>query len=191
MITELTEKAKNYAISKHENPSNSQRYGNAPYSKHLQDVIDVANKLHYIDDCDKETVYCSIWCHDTVEDTETTPNLLKKMFNNKIAAIVLAVSNERGWDKKEILFKTLPKIWQNRLAKFVKLCDRIANTANSKSGADERSDGLFKRYKNEYPVFRFALKKNGEYDDMWTELDKLYQFHECNFCKRYEHEEEH
>lgn len=173
----LIEKAKTYAFEKHNQPSGSQRYGSAPYSKHLEDVKDVADRyIHYIEEKDREDVFCSTFLHDAVEDTETTPNLLKKLFNNKIAAIVLAVSNERGWDKKEILFKTLPKIWQNKLAIFVKLCDRIANTTNSKNRSDEFSCSAYERYKTEYPIFRFALKIKGLYPDMWNELDNLYDY---------------
>lgn len=173
----LTEKAKNYAFKMHDEPSQSQRYGSAPYSKHLMDVKAFKDKYaYYLDSDEHEDTECAIFLHDVVEDTETTPNMLKHLFNNRIAGIVLSVSNERGWDKKEVLFKTLPKIWQNRLAKFVKLCDRLANTTNSKNGYDKKSASLFVRYKEEYPVFRYALKVNGEFDDMWDELDKLYGY---------------
>lgn len=171
----LAEKARKFAFEKHNQPSKSQRYGSAPYSKHLEDVVAVMKRyLKYLDESEIEDVECACWSHDEVEDTDTTPKLLKQLFNDRIAGIVLAVSNERGWDKKEVLFKTLPKIWQNRLAKFVKLCDRIANTTNSKSGVDDRSAELYERYKYEYPVFKFALKVDGEFDDMWEELDELY-----------------
>lgn len=173
---ELVEKAKKYAFNKHDNPA-GQRYGNAPYSKHLQDVIGVAERyIHYLKEDEREDVLCAIWCHDTVEDTNTTPNDLKTLFNDRVASIVLAVSNERGWDKKEILFKTLPKMWKNRLFIFVKLCDRIANTTNSKNGYDDLSYELYKRYKNEYSVVRYALKLNGDFEDMWKELDTLNDF---------------
>lgn len=161
----------------HNQPSQSQTYGDAPYSKHLEDVMNVAKRyINYLEADEVEDTFCGIYLHDTVEDTETTPNKLKKEFNNRVAQIVLAVSNERGWDKKEIMFKTLPKIWQNRLAKFVKLCDRIANTSTSKSGYDSKSKSLFERYSTEYPVFKYALKVRGEFEDMWSELDTLYGY---------------
>lgn len=182
----LVEKAKNYAYEKHNKPSECQRYGNAPYSKHLDDVKSVKDRYaYYLKDSEQEDVDAAIYLHDTVEDTDTTPNKLKKEFNNRIASIVLAVSNERGWDKKEILFKTLPKIWKNRLYIFVKLCDRIANTTNSKNGYDKRSEDLFKRYSYEYPVFRYALREiDGkiDFEDMWKELDDLYEYNQCSYC---------
>jgi (p)ppGpp synthase/HD superfamily hydrolase len=177
MDISLINKVKEYAVNMHNKPSKSQRYGAAPYSKHLIDVVEFAEKyLYYLNDDEQTDVLCACWAHDLVEDTEATPNKLKKLFNDVIAKVVLAVSNERGWDKKEILFKTLPKIWQNRLAKFVKLCDRLANGTNSKNGYDERSKSLYERYAEEYPVFRYALKEKGEFDNMWAELDSIFKY---------------
>ena len=181
MKTELTEKAKNYAFDKHNNPADAQTYGHAPYSKHLEDAYEVAKRyIKYLNEDEIEDTLCAVFLHDTVEDTEITPNMIRQLFNDRIASIVLAVSNEMGWDKKEILFKTLPKIWQNKLATFVKLCDRIANTTNSKNNMDEKSSGLYKRYQLEYPVFRYALR-NKLYEDMWVELDELTEYNPCDY----------
>lgn len=176
----MIEKAKKYAIEKHNQPSASQRYGGEPYSVHLQDVVNIVNKYKYLldDECHVDVV-CAAWCHDSVEDTEATPSLLKNMFNERIGRIVLNVSNERGWDKKEILFKTLPKIWSCSLSKFVKLSDRIANGTNSKNGDTDKCKKSYKRYLEEYPIFRYALKEKGEYDEMWEELDGIFNYKIC------------
>ena len=176
-MNSLIEKAREYAFKMHNEPSKSQRYGSAPYSKHLLDVELIATKyIEYLKPDEIEDVFSAIFLHDTVEDTEVTPNILKRMFNDRIASIVLAVSNERGWDKKEILFKTLPKIWKDRLYIFTKLCDRIANTTNSKNGIDNKSESLYLRYKTEYPIVRYALKNKGEFKKMWDELDELNEY---------------
>jgi (p)ppGpp synthase/HD superfamily hydrolase len=177
MKEDLINKAKDYAFKKHNQPSDCQRYGSAPYSSHLEDVVNVINRYKYLlQDDEHEDVITSGFLHDCVEDTDTTPNMLKRMFNERIASIVLRVSNERGWDKKEILFKTLPKIWQCPLAKFVKMCDRIANGTNSKNGDSDKSKRMYKRYLEEYPIFRYALKTEGEYGEMWKELDELFEY---------------
>lgn len=171
----LSERAKSYAFKKHDQPSECQRYGSAPYSKHLNDVVSIAIKYKYLlSDDTHEDVLASCYLHDSIEDTDTTPKSLKKMFNERIAEIVYRVSNERGWEKKEILFKTLPKIWQNDLATFVKLCDRIANGTNSKNGDSDKSKRMYKRYKDEYPIFKYALKTEGLYDEMWVDLDNIF-----------------
>ncbi len=173
----LIEKAKRFAYQKHDLPSESQRYGSAPYSRHLEDVIGVMKKyIHLLDKECHEDVLAAGYLHDSVEDTDTTPGMLKSMFNLRIAELVLRVSNERGWDKKEILFKTLPKIWQNKQATFLKLCDRIANGRNSKQGEDEHARQVFKRYCTEYPIFRYALKTENEFEEMWVELDEIFNY---------------
>ncbi len=176
-IISLSEKAREYAYWKHNRPSESQRYGSAPYSAHLENVVDVIKKyIHLLDAECHEDVIAAGYLHDSVEDTDTTPEMLKAMFNLRIAELVLRVSNERGWDKKEILFKTLPKIWQNKLATFLKMCDRIANGTNSKKGESDRAKLLYQRYSGEYPIFRYALKVEGEFDEMWEELDGIFEF---------------
>jgi len=173
----LAKKAKEYAFKKHDQPSDCQRYGSAPYSKHLDMVVDVIVRYKYLlQDDEQEDVMAAGFLHDCVEDTDTTPKTLKHLFNERIAQIVYRVSNERGWEKKEILFKTLPKIWQCDLATFVKMCDRIANGTNSKNGTSDKSKRMYKRYTEEYPIFRYALKTEGLYDIVWTELDDLFNY---------------
>lgn len=176
-MNDLVNKAREYAFKKHDQPSESQRYGSAPYSKHLEDVANVFNKYKYLifDDC-HEDVLAAIFLHDSVEDTDTTPDVLKRLFNERVAEIVYRVSNERGLSKKEINFKTYPKIWQHDLATFVKLCDRIANGINSKNGDSDKSKRMYKRYTEEYPIFRYALKKDNLYNEMWVELDLLFNY---------------
>jgi len=179
---ELIEKAKGYAFTKHDQPSKAQRYGSQPYSKHLIDVMGVAAKyLYLIRPQDRENVMCGCALHDTVEDTDTTPNDIKSQFNYVVADLVYRVSNERGLSKKEIMFKTLPKIWENELAIFIKLSDRIANGTNSKMRIDAKSETIYNRYLEEYPIFRYALRikdKSGNilYSEMWTELDEIFEY---------------
>ena len=174
MDTNLFETAKDYAFSKHDKPSDCQRYGNLPYSTHLEAVLSNAERYMYYIDADKQDIVrCACLLHDTIEDTDTSPSDLEKIFNHEIADIVLRVSNERGWDRKEKNFKTYPKIWVSDFAIFVKLCDRIANTYNSKITGHR----LFSTYRGEYPTFRYALKVRGLYPDMWDELDKLNDYY--------------
>ena len=177
-MKDLVTRATEFAYKKHNNPSDRQRYGNAPYSKHIDDVAAYGEKyIHYIEEEARPDVRCGLRLHDTVEDTDTSPRLIEKIFNRRIAQIVLNVSNERGWGKKEVLFKTLPKIWRCKYSIFVKLADRLANTYNSKSGFDCKSESMYKKYKSMYPVFRYALKQPGQYEDMWKELDEMNDFH--------------
>jgi (p)ppGpp synthase/HD superfamily hydrolase len=176
-MEDLVTRAREYAINKHDNPAESQRYGTKPYSYHLQMVVDNVMRYKYLlDDNVHEDVIAAAWNHDCVEDSDATPKILKQKFNERVANIVHRVSNERGWDNREILFKTLPKIWQCELATFVKLCDRIANGKSSKEGFDDKSKRTYQRYISEYPIFRYALKTENLYDEMWKELDEIFDF---------------
>jgi (p)ppGpp synthase/HD superfamily hydrolase len=173
----IVDSAQDYAYKKHNQPSDSQRYGSAPYSVHLEMVVAFIKKYKYLlSDDVHDDVEAAGYLHDSVEDTDTTPKSLRNLFNDRIAQIVYRVSNERGWEEKEILFKTLPKIWQCELSTFIKLCDRMANGTNSKNGTSDKSKRMYKKYKGQYPIFRYALKVEGTYDEMWVELDEIFEF---------------
>jgi len=172
-----TKEFKVFADNKHNLPSESQRYGSVPYSKHTQDVYDINKEYdYYLKEYDKEDVDKACYGHDLVEDTDVSVRDLEQRTNKRVARIIFNVSNERGFDRKEKNFKTYPKIWGDDLSIYVKLCDRIANTKNSKKSYDKKSNGdsLFEMYKKEYPIFKYALNVRGLYPDMWKELDNLY-----------------
>lgn len=166
----MIEKMRTLAYQKHDEPSGCQRYGNAPYSTHLEAVVAVIKRyLYYIESDKHDVVITAGYGHDLVEDTEVTESFLIKNFGYEVADIIYRVSNERGRDRKERNFKTYPKIWRNDLAIFVKLADRIANTTNSKNTGYR----MYKTYQKEYPIFRYALMVRELYPDMWKELDEI------------------
>jgi len=166
-----------FAAKYHKQPSQEQRYGNAPYKKHLEDVVRNAEKyIHYIDNSNRVNVLSAAAMHDIIEDTEWTPRRLSHKFNIVIAEIVTLVSNVRHLDKKSEFMLTLTNIRKNDLAIYVKLCDRMANGINSKSGADEKSEKMYKKYISEYPIFRWALKEGNMYEEMWEELDNIFEY---------------
>lgn len=168
------EQIKEFACNKHEHPGECQRYGNAPYSVHLDDVESNVKKFSYYLTAEEFLIVDpAAFCHDLIEDTEVDINKLRSVANRDVAELVYLVSNERGRDRKERNFKTYPKIWNNNLAIFLKLCDRIANTKNSK----ESKHRMYDVYRKEYPVFRYALKKDKQYEDMWIELDALSEYY--------------
>lgn len=173
MTEDYIEGIRKLAYHAHENPSKSQRYGNAPYRVHLDCVVGYIKKyLYYIDKIYHNDLICAGYCHDLIEDTEFSFNSLKEKTNSRVARLVSLVTNERGDNRKERNFKTYPKIWSNDLAIFLKICDRLANTSNSKKSGHV----MYKVYMEEYPVFRYALKIKGLYTEMWKELDKLNEY---------------
>jgi (p)ppGpp synthase/HD superfamily hydrolase len=164
---------RSFACAYHEKPSGSQRYGSEPYGKHLDDVARIVKKyLYYLDEKYHKDMLAAAYCHDLIEDTEVSARILEQRTNKLVTDIVFAVTNERGKNRKERNFKTYPKIWGNDLAIFLKICDRIANTQNSK----KNNHPMYSVYKAEYPVFRYALKIKNLYLDMWNELDELNEY---------------
>jgi len=174
----MIERAKQFVAEKHLKPSEEQRYGGKPYTFHTDMVAANAVKyLYYIEEENKDNVVVAAHGHDLLEDTDTTQKDLVKIFNKTVADIIFRVTDERGFDKKEMLFKTLPKIWQSHLATYVKLCDRMANGSNSKAGRSEKSKRMFAKYKLQYPIFRYALKTDN-FGDMWKKLDEIFEWND-------------
>ena len=171
-----------FAKNKHKHPGETQRYGTAPYSVHLDAVVNnVIKYKKYLTYQEYPILIKAAYCHDLIEDTDVDINKLKEKTDPEVAELVYLVSNERGRTRKERNFKTYPKIWNNPLAKFLKLCDRIANTKNSR----ETGHRMYKVYCDEYPVFRYALKEKNsdQYAEMWNELDELCEFCPKEFCE--------
>lgn len=164
--TALVKAARDFAIKAH----GSQMYGDSPYSRHLQDVVDV------LYDCAPDQILtehhvAAAWLHDTVEDTEFKVSDIKREFGDKVAEIVFAVTNEVGRSRVEKTLKTMQKVRSaGRDATMVKLADRIANMEYSFTQAGKH----FKMYQREYPIFKWSLSDRGYgIDRMWIKLDEV------------------
>lgn len=169
--------AREFAINLHNHCNHT--YNNGPYEFHLKMVV---NKLltyepllygRYTED--PETMFAALiasgWCHDTLEDCGITYNDLRAGTNELVADIVYGVSDELGKDRTERRLKTLARTRNNRLSILLKLGDLYSNTRFSK----DSGSGMFKKYKKEYPMVRYALKQ-GDWVKAWDEMDELYEF---------------
>lgn len=107
----------------------------SPYIKHPIDVLSILVSEAEISD---ENVLCAALLHDTIEDTDTSAEELRKHFGEKITAIVLELSDD----------KTLPKQTRKELqvahaatssyeARLVKFADKIANIRDIHSDPPE------------------------------------------------------
>ncbi len=113
-----------FAAEKHRN----QRRKDADASPYINHPIALANVLaNEASIVDVPTIVAAL-LHDTVEDTDTTAEELRRRFGDEITAIVLEVTDD----------KSLPKADRKRLqiehaahltprAKLVKLADKICN----------------------------------------------------------------
>jgi (p)ppGpp synthase/HD superfamily hydrolase len=169
-------KLKKIAIDLVEERHKDQVYGKLPYTKHLQDVHDVAKRtLHLVHkDVNENTssflaqIYIAAYLHDILEDTNTELKELQDIFGEEIARLVFAVTNEPGQNRKERHEKTYPKILNTPGAIDLKLCDRIANV---ESCYDNKSK-LLNMYKKEYPLFKETFYDE-KYDILWKHLDLM------------------
>jgi (p)ppGpp synthase/HD superfamily hydrolase len=160
----IVNKAKEFAIAKHA----AQKYGEHPYSYHLDRVSQLLAEFGYAGD---EAIVAAGWLHDTLEDTETTYSMLASQFGNDVADIVFAVTNELGTNREDRFRNTALKIQSNQKALIVKLVDRIANTEASL----KTNSKLYKMYVKEFPLFNELLYNPQDIQlmPMWNSLESL------------------
>lgn len=168
----LVQRAEEFAKLVHRNQS----YGELPYCFHLKEVYLTLLDFGVTD----ENILAASWLHDSIEDTETNYETLLTQFGKEVADLVLAVTNEKGTNRKEILEKTALKIKNNEAALVIKLADRIVNTEFS----IDNNEKLYKMYEKEFPRFKELLysKTSIKYfiPILWEHLENLYS-KEVNF----------
>jgi len=97
----------------------------SPYINHPIELADVLVKEGGITDVE---VLCAALLHDTVEDTDTTPEELTDAFGSRIARIVAEVTDDKRLPKderKRLQIEHAPSL--SHEAKLVKLADKLCN----------------------------------------------------------------
>ena len=85
--------AADFASKAHAN----QKYGDKPYTVHLEHVVEVLRRFDYVE----TTLICAAWLHDTLEDTKTTSEEIENIFGKEICELVQCVTNKPGKNRKE------------------------------------------------------------------------------------------
>jgi (p)ppGpp synthase/HD superfamily hydrolase len=116
------------------------------------------------------SVQAAAWLHDILEDTDVFFEEIMVEFGVKIFDLVNAVTNEAGKNRLERHERTLPKIRRNEYAVALKLCDRIANVREC---VHTENKGLMKMYRKEQEDFEKALRRPGEWEELWKSLHNL------------------
>ena len=173
--------ARKYAIEVH--AKINQMYGDKPYTYHLDcvhnrvtefrdDLIDYIVKETYDEpDYVVPVVEAAAFLHDSMEDAHQTWNDIKgRMDNEDVANVVLFVSSPHGKDRVVKTLLSCAKIREDYRAIYLKLCDRYANSYESKA----TGNSMFKKNKSEYPILKYALQKPGMFPILWKALDELY-----------------
>jgi guanosine-3',5'-bis(diphosphate) 3'-pyrophosphohydrolase len=113
-----------FAANKHRD----QRRKGAEASPYINHPIAVANVLANEAGITDSKILAAALLHDTIEDTDTTPEELDAEFGEEITAIVVEVTDDKSLSKmerKRLQIEHAASL--SRQAKLVKLADKICN----------------------------------------------------------------
>jgi flavin-binding protein dodecin len=161
-MEELEQRASDFARRAHA----GQEYGGGDFHEnHLARVV--ANLRNY--GVTDPVLLAAAWLHDTVEDTATSVEDIRREFGDDVADLVWRLTDEPGKNRKERHHLTHVKIRGRPEAVRIKLADRIANVESS----IEQNTHLRGMYRHEHAAFRQDLFRENEWADMWAHLDQL------------------
>jgi (p)ppGpp synthase/HD superfamily hydrolase len=117
-------KALKFSADKHRD----QRRKGEPASPYINHPIEVANVLCTIGDVSDMITIVGALLHDTIEDTDTIPEEIRKNFGDDVLALVLEVSDDKSLPKQERKLRQIKKApYLSSRAKQLKLADKSCN----------------------------------------------------------------
>lgn len=122
--TGLILKAIHFAAEKH----TTQRRKDTESSPYINHPIQVTEILWRIGDVRDTPLLLASILHDTIEDTDATPEEIREMFGEEVLSLVLEVTDDRSLTKevrKQRLVETAPH--KSQRAKLLKIADKISN----------------------------------------------------------------
>ena len=112
-----------------------------PYINHLAEV---ANLLAFATDGADAELVAAGWLHDTVEDTETTREELAQKFGERVASLVVEVTDDMNLSQTERRQRQIEDApHKSPGAKLIKIADKISNIRariHADPTAEERAD---------------------------------------------------
>ena|SRR5436190_2226540 len=136
----LVSEAADLAARRHNGMARKGR-GNEPYINHLAEV---ANLLALVTDGADAELVAAGWLHDTIEDTGTTRAELAQKFGERVAALVVEVTDDMSLAKTERRRKQIADApHKSSGARLIKIADKISNIRariHSAPTPDERAD---------------------------------------------------
>ena len=120
----LISEAAEFAARRHNGMARKGR-GNEPYINHLAEV---ANLLALVTDGADAELVAAGWLHDTIEDTETTREELAEKFSERVAALVVEVTDDISLPKAERRERQIVDApHKSPGAKLIKIADKVSN----------------------------------------------------------------
>jgi len=136
----LVSSAADLAARRHNGMARKGR-GNEPYINHLAEVAKILADV--TDGADAELVAVG-WLHDTVEDTDTTREELAQKFGERVAALVVEVTDDMSLPKATRRQKQIEDApHKSAGARLIKIADKISNIRariHDDPSAEERAD---------------------------------------------------
>ncbi|EYF02732.1 HD domain-containing protein [Chondromyces apiculatus] len=157
-LSDLEQAARTFAAERH----GAQRYGDHPYTFHLERVRAVLADHGY-----GGALGVAAWLHDILEDTPTTRDEIADRFGAHVAALVWAVTGV-GATRKERNASMYGKIRDTEGAALLKLADRIANVEAARTRPDK-----LRMYRSEAEAFTQALAGLGD-PRLWARLQAAF-----------------
>ncbi|HNC58676.1 MAG TPA: hypothetical protein PLP33_24835 [Leptospiraceae bacterium] len=170
--------AKEFAINQHDLVNQS--YDDRSYALHLELVqfnllnfIEILKKSEFKTEIEKmQTV---AWLHDVLEDTNTSYNDLKKLFDGGVAEEVFLLTEEKGRNRAERHnHKYMTGVASSEVASLVKISDIAANASYSLF----TGSSMYKKYKNEFPSVRYYLQHSNTH--LYPIFQKIQDFFDSN-----------
>jgi guanosine-3',5'-bis(diphosphate) 3'-pyrophosphohydrolase len=136
----LVSEAAEFAAHRHSGMQRKGR-GNEPYINHLAEV---ANLLTVATEGSDAELVAAGWLHDTVEDTETTREELAQKFSERVAVLVVEVTDDMTLPKDQRRQKQIVDApHKSPGAKLIKIADKVSNIRARilpEPSQDERDD---------------------------------------------------
>lgn len=146
---ELVSKAIAFAMEKHGNVKNKdgtigqKRKGSGlPYIVHPMEVWQILRN----NDCSVEVQVAGL-LHDTLEDTDTTPQEIEENFGSKVLALVLTESEDKSKTWKERKQHTIDALEHDSLQAMQVCCaDKLSNCRAQLYDYKQIGEALFERF---------------------------------------------
>ena len=126
-----------------------QKYGEYPYSKHLEDVV---MNVKLLTD-GTEDLLCIAYLHDILEDTSIDQDVITELFGETISWSLTCISKEHTRDYDDYI----RRVTSNHNALLVKYCDTLSNLTQS---VRDGKKGRIDKYNKQLSLLAEYLDKN-------------------------------
>lgn len=153
-ISERLQRAYAFAANAHKN---QKRKGTGiPYLIHLISAVEIAHEI-----TDDEDVLIAVLLHDTVEDTDTTVEMICREFGERVADMVAGESEDKRRDRpacdtwKERKLENIYHVQQgSREMRIIAICDKLSNLRSMYDDVQINGDKMWQKFnqkdKNEH-----------------------------------------